>query len=83
MSYHGGTFDLRINGQIVGTNPNASGFDATAFDAAGVPALIGGRPDMNFQALQGGIAEMMAFKGSLSDPELAGVEQYLMTRYGL
>ncbi len=79
----GDSFAMRINGNVVDTNTGIGGFDAAAFDAAGLPAYIGGREDMSFQALQGGIAELMAFKGSLSAADLSSVEHYLMTRHSL
>ncbi len=74
--------ELRIDGTSV-VQGNASGFDLTAFDAVGNAAVVGGRADPWLQGLQGEIAEIVAFKGTLTAGERAEVESYLLGAYGL
>jgi hypothetical protein len=75
--------ELRIDG-VPESNvvPNA----AVNVDAPGRNAIIGHNgylPSPGFQAYAGTISEICAVKGSLSDDELAGLEGYLLDKYGL
>jgi hypothetical protein len=78
----GNALELRVGGTAVSTAADVSGFDTSGFDSAGRPVFIGGRPELN-QMLQGDIAALIAVKGSITDPEQAGVETYLKTKFGL
>lgn len=78
----GSDFELRVGGAQVDRRADASVPDASAFDAPGLPAFIGGRP-AQVQQLQGDIAEILAVKGTLSAGEQASLETYLKAKYGM
>jgi hypothetical protein len=78
----GMNYELRLSGNQVDLLSDASVPDQTAFSAAGLPAYIGGRPAA-IQQLQGDIAEIIAVKGTLTDPEQTRLEGYLKKKYGL
>jgi hypothetical protein len=69
-------------GVLVGEKADASVTDNAGFNAATIPAYIGGRPQ-GIQMLQGDIAEVIGVKGTLTDPELANLQAYLKKKYGL
>ncbi|MEO8799396.1 MAG: hypothetical protein ABI551_16010, partial [Polyangiaceae bacterium] len=79
----GNALELRAGGAVVATNPDVSGYDVAAANAVGNPAFIGGRDSVDFQNLNGDIAEMIAVKGTVSDIEQAEIEAYLKAKYGL
>ena len=56
----------------------------TLYDVSGVGRLahVGGVPPY-YQALNGYVAELVAVKGTLSDPDLAKVRAYYKAKYGL
>jgi hypothetical protein len=78
---NGKMLELHVEGHLVSEN-DASVADPTGFNAANIPAYIGGRPGGG-QDLTGDIAEIIAVKGSLTDAELANLEKYLAQKYGL
>ena len=49
--------------------------------APGQVVYLGGSPQM--QNLAGEIAEIIAVKGPTSDEDVAAIETYLMTKYGI
>jgi len=76
-----GNLELRVQGNQVGMITDAGFPDASAFNAPGIPAVIGGRQGA-IQALKGDIAEIIAVKGTLTDAEQTSVETYLKAKYG-
>jgi hypothetical protein len=78
----GTNYELRVGGNQVDLLSDASVPDPDAFNAAGLPAFIGGR-EAPIQQLQGDIAEIIAVKGTLTDPEQLRLEDYLKKKYGL
>lgn len=78
----GANYELRVSGTKVDMLSDASIPDPDAFNAAGMPAFIGGR-DAPIQQLQGDIAEIVAIKGTLTDVEQTTLEAYLKKKYGL
>jgi hypothetical protein len=78
----GMNYELRVSGTKVDGLTDASVPDPDAFNAAGLPAFIGGR-EAPIQQLQGDIAEIIAIKGTLTDPEQTTLEAYLKKKYGL
>lgn len=78
----GTELSLRVGGTEVEKISDASVPDALAFNAPGLPAVIGGRPAAT-QQLHGDIAEIIAVKGTLSDAEQTQLEAYLKSKYGL
>ena len=79
---NGKAYELRVSGKQVDLQPDSSIADPDAFNAAGLPAFIGGR-EAAIQQLQGDIAEIVAVKGTLTDPEQTRLEGYFKTKYGL
>jgi hypothetical protein len=75
----GARLEARLNGAVAGVVQNAGNVDVSA---PGQPAFLGGRSD-GIQFLTGDIAEVVAHKGALADAELAKLEAYLRTKYGL
>ncbi len=78
----GTAYELRVSGKQVDMQPDSSIADPAAFNAAGLPAYIGGR-EAAIQQLLGDIAEIVAVKGTLTDPEQTRLETYFKTKYGL
>lgn len=78
----GTNYELRVGGNQVDLLSDASVPDPDAFNAAGLPAFIGGR-EAAIQQLQGDIAEIIAVKGTLTDVEQTTLEGYLKKKYGL
>jgi len=76
--------DLQLweQAQLAGEMPDSSIVNPTEFNAAGLPAYIGGRP-ANVQALLGDIAEVIAVKGTVTDQELVNLQAYLRAKYKL
>ena len=79
----GNKLELRIGGVAVVVNPDVSGYDVTAANAAGTPSYVGGRDGANFQNLEGDVAEMLGIKGTVTDFEQTDIEAYLKAKYGL
>ncbi len=79
----GNALELRVNGVVTASNPDVSGYDVTAANAVGIPSFIGGRDSVNFQNLDGDVAEMVGLKGTISDAEQTKIEAYLKAKYGL
>jgi hypothetical protein len=75
------TIDLRVDGVPAGSLPAAS---VANVDAPGRNAYIGahGIAGDQFQ-FEGDIAALIAVRGSLADADLARLEQYLLTKYGI
>jgi hypothetical protein len=67
------TVDVRLNGTVAGTTSGAN-FALDLGSIAGV--VIGGGPSLQ-------IAEIVAVKGTISAADLASLEAYLKTKYGL
>jgi hypothetical protein len=79
-----GTFlELRENGAVNATTQLLSTLDVDAMGSAAIIGHNGYREHPGFQAYEGDISELCAVKGVLSDEELAGIEGYLMGKYGL
>jgi hypothetical protein len=78
----GTNYELRVEGSTVDLRSDASVPDPDAFNAAGLPAFIGGR-EAAIQQLQGDIAEIIAVKGTLTDVEQTTLEAYLKKKFGL
>ena len=79
---NGSDLQLYSGGKLVGEMADASIANPTEFNAATIPAYIGGRPQ-GFQMLQGDIAEVIGVKGTLTDKELADLQAYLKAKYNL
>jgi hypothetical protein len=73
------TLSLRVNGieATTGTVP------AMNVAEVGVGARIGASGDATLARLDGDIAEMIVVKGSIAATDLATIESYLTTKYGL
>ncbi|MDB5220406.1 MAG: hypothetical protein JWO86_8333 [Myxococcaceae bacterium] len=78
----GMSYELRVGGNQVSLLTDAGIEDPAAFNAAGLPAFIGGR-EAQIQQLQGDIAEIVAVKGTLTDLEQTTLEGYLAKKFGL
>jgi hypothetical protein len=83
----GPTLDIRVDGVLSSsmTNSTVAGVDVSAI---GDDAIIGQNgfgtpPQSEFQQFHGDIAEEIGVNGSLSQTEIANLEQYLMTRYAI
>jgi hypothetical protein len=75
----GTTLALRVNGSQTATGAVPS----VDVDEPFVGARLGASGETLVQQLDGDIAEMIAVKGALAPGDLAGIEAYLMTKYGL
>ena len=76
--------EMRVDGERQGMLSLTGG--AVNLDAPGQATIVGHNgysPLSGFQAFKGDIAEIVAVKGPISDAELASLEAYLMSRYGL
>ncbi len=73
-----GTETLRVNGTQV-----ASGSSSVDVSESGVEVDIGFMASASAAALDGDIAEVLAVKGTLSSSDLANIESYLASKYGL
>ncbi|AKU96142.1 hypothetical protein AKJ09_02806 [Labilithrix luteola] len=78
----GTTLELRIGGEKVSELVDAGGYDESGFNAATLPAYVGGRPQP-VQRLHGDIAELIAIKGTLSTADVAALEAFLKAKYDL
>lgn len=78
----GTKLELRINGAPAAETADVGPYDASAFDAPGKNAQIGGR-GTSAQNLKGDIAAMAAVKGTVADAELTEIEGYFKKKYGL
>ncbi len=83
----GVALEVRVDGVVSNSIVNAS-VGTVDVSSVGADAIIGqngyGAPSTNeFQQFHGDIAEMIGVKGLLTQTELANVEQYLKTRYGI
>ncbi|MDB4937257.1 MAG: hypothetical protein JWP87_4229 [Labilithrix sp.] len=78
----GNSLELRVSGNQVSLLADAGIADPAGFNAAGIPAFIGGR-EAQLQQLRGDIAEIVAVKGVLTDLEQTTLEVYLKKKYGL
>jgi hypothetical protein len=79
----GPSLEVRVDGTVSSSLVNAR-VGSTDVSAPGFDAIIGHNgynPRPEFQQLHGDIAEMVAIRGPLSASELAGLEQYLVSRY--
>ncbi|GAA3612957.1 LamG-like jellyroll fold domain-containing protein [Flavivirga amylovorans] len=75
--YSGTNSELFINGSSVGT-------DATNTYAPTSPiANIGGHPSNALKRWDGGIAEVIVYTGSITNPERDKIESYLAIKYGV
>jgi len=78
------TVEARVNGVVVGSTTERVNVNV---DARNRTANIGNHGYDNappgFQSLKGAIAEIVAIKGPITDADLATLESYLMTKYGL
>jgi hypothetical protein len=72
--------ELRVNGHADGRVPGAMVSDISG---PGADVLLGAGADPPCCQLTGGIAEVIAVAGELSDDDLARVESYLRNKYGL
>ncbi len=79
---NGSDLQLYSGGKLVGEMADASVANPAEFNAATIPAYIGGRPQ-GIQMLQGDVAEVIGVKGTLSDKELADLHAYLKAKYNL
>jgi hypothetical protein len=80
----GGTLEIRVDGESSSTL--TAGSVAVDISAVGSNAAIGangGNLSPEFQQLHGDVAEIVAVHGTLAPADLASLEQYLMTRYGI
>jgi hypothetical protein len=78
-----GVLEMRVDGARQSMVAVTS---AVNTDAPGRDTIIGHNgysPTDGFQAFEGDIAEVVAVKGAVSDTELAGLEAYLLDKYGL
>jgi hypothetical protein len=78
----GTTLEVRVGGAAAG-NATVGSVDV---NAVGFPMYIGGQPNGGtavYQALDGDVAEIVLVKGPLSAADLAELETYLKTKYGL
>lgn len=76
----GTTLSLRVGG----TQTDMQTIAAVSVDGMFKPQVrIGASGDATIFRLNGDIAEMIAVKGSISSTDLAGIEGYLKTKYGL
>jgi hypothetical protein len=73
------TLSLRVNGAETATTTVPS----MNVDEVGVAARIGASGDATIARLDGDIAEMIVVKGSIAATDLATIETYLTTKYGL
>ncbi|MEP6859919.1 MAG: hypothetical protein ABJE66_04825 [Deltaproteobacteria bacterium] len=73
------TLSLRVNGVEAATSTVPS----MNVDEVGVGARIGASGDATIARLDGDIAEMIVVKGSIAATDLATLETYLTTKYGL
>lgn len=72
-----GLLEIRINGAPQGWAEIPPEINTSA---PGNDLILGGNV---YDRLDGSLAELVMFKGSVSDAELQGVEQYLMEKFGL
>lgn len=76
----GDVLELRVDGAVVSTLTGDAGAPIDV-SSVGAGVAIGGRPGLtNFV---GGIWEIVAVKGTISDADLAAFETYAKTKYGL
>jgi hypothetical protein len=73
------TLSIRLNGAGAGHTTGES--TLCDVSAVGQPIFIGGSPQMQY--LVGDIAEIIVNKGPTSDEDVAAIETYLMTKYGI
>jgi len=71
--------DLRVDGTSVASSTS----NGINIDNVGTIARIGADGDATASRLDGDIAEMIAVKGALSGSDLASIESFLKTKYGL
>ncbi len=72
--------ELRVNGNSIATQTTTVPLDVSA---PGTPVYIGAIGNGVYYRLNGDIAEMIAVKGAITDPDLASLEGYLKAKYGL
>jgi hypothetical protein len=73
------TLEVRLDGATDGKITTVDSVDVTSL---GVPVSIGGRPNGQ-HALQGYIAEIVAYHGTITNLQLAQLEVYLAQKYSL
>jgi len=76
----GVTMEVWIDGASDGSVALASSLDVSQ---PGQSASIGGDPVQNISWLQGNIAEVVAVKGTLSDPQIKQLDGYFKAKHGL
>jgi roadblock/LC7 domain-containing protein len=81
----GATLEIRVDGAVSASMTTAS-VAAVDVSAVGWQAVIGQNgyaPTYEFQQVHGDVAETLGVRGSVTDAELAELEQYLKTRYAI
>jgi len=82
----GATLEIRVDGAVSNsiTSPDVASVDVSA---PGLDAIIGqngyGVPSPEFQQLHGDVAELIGVHGTFADADVAMLERYLMSRYGI
>jgi len=76
----GNAVELRVNGKQVAMATQANPVDVSAVQTF---ARIGADGDATIHRLNGDVAEVIACKGTISDPDLQGIEGYLKSKYNL
>lgn len=82
----GATLEVRVDG-VVSNSITSASVATTDVSSVGWSGIIGqngyGIPQAEFQQVHGDIAEMVGVHGTLTQTELARLEQYLMSRYAI
>jgi hypothetical protein len=79
----GTTLQARVNGTVVGQVSESPTINVDAPGRAGIIGHNGYQLTAGFQALKGDVFEIVAIKGTISDADLAKLESYLRSKYGL
>lgn len=77
------TLDLFVNGELTATASHSLYLTDTTFEAVGNPGAptIGAFPNGNLGYFNGQLASFLIYRGSLSDPDRAAVEDSLSTTF--
>ena len=83
MRRNGSTLELRIDGNLVATTAITGILDVSAAGRAVMFGQNGYAPGNGLQALDGDISEMIAVAGGTTAADIANLECYLTSKYGL
>lgn len=82
---YGQTLEIRVDGASSNIMTNDAGLLNVDVSAMGSPAAIGqnGNGGAEFQQYHGDISELIAVVGTITDGDVANLEAYFKTKYGL